>query len=314
MGDVLLRNPLDDGETLSSDLFGWGQGDAQSPASSSGDSEESHKRGASCLGEEADETSSPVRSRKPMRKRAKTQEEKEQRAQERVMRNRAAAQISRERKREYVSTLEQENRELNERVSALSSQNNNLLDSVSSLTTRLESLEKLLQYFTPGDLKATGGPLDERPKTHDILDAPELSQLPTPPGTIRPHDLQSNPSTTSMGTLDLRNPAVIASGPQRQSMQFPWNLSSHSPIYRQMDSILVFWRTILRVTTLPAFATQLSITLDRVTSPQRSVRKILDHRRSLATCPRSTARSLRVGDDDWSDADISGAFLAQKKQ
>ncbi|KAG0634190.1 hypothetical protein HOY80DRAFT_856528, partial [Tuber brumale] len=48
------------------------------------------------------------------RKRAKTDEEKEQRRIERVLRNRAAAQSSRERKRKEVQALEEERAKLAE--------------------------------------------------------------------------------------------------------------------------------------------------------------------------------------------------------
>ncbi|KAK3337691.1 hypothetical protein B0T19DRAFT_481952 [Cercophora scortea] len=52
----------------------------------------------------------------PPRKRAKTDDEKEQRRVERVLRNRRAAQSSRERKRQEVEGLEQRNKELIEKL------------------------------------------------------------------------------------------------------------------------------------------------------------------------------------------------------
>ncbi|KAK3695679.1 hypothetical protein B0T22DRAFT_399089 [Podospora appendiculata] len=52
----------------------------------------------------------------PPRKRAKTEDEKEQRRVERVLRNRRAAQSSRERKRQEVEGLEQRNKELMEKL------------------------------------------------------------------------------------------------------------------------------------------------------------------------------------------------------
>jgi transcriptional activator HAC1 len=52
----------------------------------------------------------------PPRKRAKTEDEKEQRRVERVLRNRRAAQSSRERKRQEVEGLEQRNKELQEQL------------------------------------------------------------------------------------------------------------------------------------------------------------------------------------------------------
>lgn len=237
--------------------------------------------------DQSDSTDLSPRARKPMRKRAKTQEEKEARAQERVMRNRAAAQVSRERKREYVVTLEAENRALQEQVSTLTDLNTTLQTSVTSLTQRLESVEKMLSYFlVPGTIP--------RSVANDVPDASPLSAtgptfdlLPTPPGTIRPFDMQSSPIKPTPGTfIDSRNPAVIASGPQRRSMNFPWTLSSHSQVYQQMETILTFWTTILRVTTSQAFATQLNFLLCLSFQRQSSCRTV-KHRRSLATCPQS---------------------------
>lgn len=258
--------------------YGWGRESIASPSSTT--SSPTTKRSASCLSDEQQDQ--PIRSRKPMRKRAKTQEEKEQRAQERVMRNRAAAQVSRERKREYVTTLEIEKEELNGRLSALSGENMSLQETVNSLTQRLESMERMLAYFTP--LNATTSNITEECTDESLPVQQSLFELPTPPGTIRPQDMQSVTSTPVMETLDSRNPAVIANGPQRRSMMFPWTISSRSPIYRQMDSILVFWTTILRLTTLPTFATLLSTSARLATFQKGSVRDTLAHRRFSATC------------------------------
>ncbi|KAK3372179.1 hypothetical protein B0H63DRAFT_439304 [Podospora didyma] len=59
----------------------------------------------------------------PPRKRAKTEDEKEQRRVERVLRNRRAAQSSRERKRQEVEGLEQRNKELEALLRQAQSQN-----------------------------------------------------------------------------------------------------------------------------------------------------------------------------------------------
>lgn len=264
--------------------YGWGQESVASPSSEN--SGFAHKRSASCLSEELADR--PIKSRKPMRKRAKTQEEKEQRAQERVMRNRAAAQVSRERKREYVTTLEVEKEELNERLSALTGENKSLQETVSTLTQRLETMERMLAYLTP---QAPVIP-DALGKTYQPLPVQEdLFELPTPPGTIRPQDMQSVTSTPVLETLDLRNPAVIANGPQRRSMMFPWTISSRSPMYRQMESILVFWTTLLRLTTLPTFATLLLTSARLATFQKGFAHDTLPHRRFLATCPESSSSS-----------------------
>ncbi|KAL6917456.1 hypothetical protein ACHAP8_011947 [Fusarium lateritium] len=63
----------------------------------------------------------------PPRKRAKTEDEKEQRRVERVLRNRRAAQSSRERKRQEVEALEKRNEELEQAVMAAEQANAKLM-------------------------------------------------------------------------------------------------------------------------------------------------------------------------------------------
>lgn len=73
----------------------------------------------------------------PPRKRAKTQEEKEQRRVERIMRNRQAAHASREKKRKYLESLES-------KCSSLESENSQLkvaLSQTQSLRSRIDELE-----------------------------------------------------------------------------------------------------------------------------------------------------------------------------
>ncbi|KAI1472611.1 uncharacterized protein F4812DRAFT_454426 [Daldinia caldariorum] len=69
----------------------------------------------------------------PPRKRAKTEDEKEQRRVERVLRNRRAAQSSRERKRQEVEALEQRNRQLEELLLNQQKTNEMLMDELNKL-------------------------------------------------------------------------------------------------------------------------------------------------------------------------------------
>ncbi|KAK3937589.1 hypothetical protein QBC46DRAFT_319353 [Diplogelasinospora grovesii] len=69
----------------------------------------------------------------PPRKRAKTEDEKEQRRVERVLRNRRAAQSSRERKRQEVELLEKKNKELEETLRQVQQQNMVLLQQLERL-------------------------------------------------------------------------------------------------------------------------------------------------------------------------------------
>ncbi|PHH68134.1 hypothetical protein CDD82_809 [Ophiocordyceps australis] len=69
----------------------------------------------------------------PPRKRAKTEDEKEQRRVERVLRNRRAAQSSRERKRLEVEALEQRNKQLEDLLVAMQEKNSILVEELSRL-------------------------------------------------------------------------------------------------------------------------------------------------------------------------------------
>lgn len=263
----------------------------------------------------ASETSSPTKCRKPMRKRAKTQEEKEERAQERIMRNRAAAQVSRERKREHMVLLEQENQDLQQKLTSLTTDNTDLRSTVSSLTQRLEQMERMMAFFmAPGTIPITDQ--QEAPLVTNILDddndngVPSTYEsaglthpfyCPSPPGTVRPQDLQSNASFSSssplLEPLDSRNPAVIVNGPQRRlSMRFPWNLSSRSPIYRQMTLILSFWTTLLCATSLRVSTNLATIfpLMQRVHFPKQFSHRALDHWRFAATGPDARASDADV--------------------
>jgi transcriptional activator HAC1 len=89
----------------------------------------------------------------PPRKRAKTEAEKEQRRIERVLRNRAAAQSSRERKRKEVealedvknnladtnTTLQQDNVNLHKRLDAVLAQNQALMVELQKLKAQLDN-------------------------------------------------------------------------------------------------------------------------------------------------------------------------------
>ncbi|KAK2812878.1 hypothetical protein FQN49_008339 [Arthroderma sp. PD_2] len=82
----------------------------------------------------------------PPRKRAKTEDEKEQRRIERVLRNRAAAQISRERKRLEIEKLEgeklkieQQNEFLLRRLSQMEEENSRLSQQVAKLASEIQT-------------------------------------------------------------------------------------------------------------------------------------------------------------------------------
>ncbi|BFZ57254.1 transcription factor that binds to CRE motif [Savitreella phatthalungensis] len=154
-------------------------------------------------------TSAVTPKKKTLRKRAKTQEEKEQRAHERIMRNRLAAQTSRERKREYVTQLESQNTELERDIKRLTKDNDQLRGTVTDLNKRLSQLEKLLAVLTPATDSTASSSLG---KSTAI-------------------------ATTSLSTepIGLRSPAVTASDPQRRSVSS--RRKPELPIQEQLFSL-----------------------------------------------------------------------------
>ncbi|KAI5283516.1 hypothetical protein KEM54_002072 [Ascosphaera aggregata] len=91
----------------------------------------------------------------PPRKRAKTEDEKEQRRIERVLRNRAAAQTSRERKRLEVEKLETEKKQVEtenglllQRLAAMEAENRRLAEQVAQLQQSVSSASSSPSPFT----------------------------------------------------------------------------------------------------------------------------------------------------------------------
>lgn len=103
----------------------------------------------------------------PPRKRAKTEDEKEQRRVERVLRNRRAAQSSRERKRQEVEALENEKR-------AIERRNADLEMRLADMQAKNELLMRELEQFTGGMTVFRSSSIASTPAQ------PELRSAPTP--------------------------------------------------------------------------------------------------------------------------------------
>ena len=101
------------------------------------------------------------------RKRAKTEDEKEQRRVERVLRNRRAAQSSRERKRQEVEALENEKR-------AIERRNADLEMRLADMQAKNELLMRELEQFTGGMTVFRSSSITSTPAQ------PELRSAPTP--------------------------------------------------------------------------------------------------------------------------------------
>ena len=161
-------------------------------------------------------------------KRAKTEDEKEQRRIERVLRNRQAAQSSRERKRQEVeklegekSFIEQQNESLKERLMAVEHEKFLLAQKLAKMTAQLESIKR----GSSGTSRPTSPPLGALPDSAPIrldLRGPEqyIKQelldeypydLPTPQNSYAAPS--SNYSSPSSGTCSSSStPATVSLG------------------------------------------------------------------------------------------------------
>lgn len=141
----------------------------------------------------------------PPRKRAKTSAEKEQRAVERVIRNRKAAQTSRERKRLEVEKLEVSNRATEDRLASMQQQ----------LLEVMAERDRLLRENQQLKGSRSGTPLPPTFKTETpnfTFDSLNLKCEPSPSPTLAPTlDLTNGQAqTNSTGTSDLAQyPAAI---------------------------------------------------------------------------------------------------------
>ncbi|KAI9748102.1 MAG: transcription factor that binds to CRE motif [Candelina submexicana] len=119
------------------------------------------------------------------RKRAKTAAEKEQRRIERVLRNRAAAQTSRERKRLEVDQLEAEKRVTEDRNRFLEDQNRELLAKISLMAEQMTVFQKLVGGEQPtADIRLQDSPatlsadlLRSRSNSHSTIIKQEPEEL-----------------------------------------------------------------------------------------------------------------------------------------
>jgi transcriptional activator HAC1 len=158
----------------------------------------------------------------PPRKRAKTDDEKEQRRIERVLRNRAAAQTSRERKRLEMEKLEnekiqmeQQNQFLLQRLAQMEVENNRLSQQVAQLsaeirgsrsnTPRASSPATASPTLTPTLFKQEG---DELP----------LERIPFPTPSHSDYSPTLEPSTLAESSDLTQHPAAVLCDLQCQSL------------------------------------------------------------------------------------------------
>ncbi|KAM5364300.1 hypothetical protein ACJA88_013085 [Fusarium oxysporum] len=113
----------------------------------------------------------------PPRKRAKTADEKEQRRVERVLRNRRAAQSSRERKRQEVEQLEKRNKDLEAAIQQAEQMNARLMDELAQMR-KANGLPPLSQeLFSP---QTTHQPTETTVSPNATVDPMALSPCLSP--------------------------------------------------------------------------------------------------------------------------------------
>jgi len=169
----------------------------------------------------------------PPRKRAKTEAEKEQRRIERVLRNRAAAQSSRERKRKEVEALEDvknnladENQSLRDANIQLTHENIQLRDQVAAMMAETKRMRhefdtvmqqfgmNVPEYHTP---KSEGSPtvpllLTPSSVSHDSFSVSSPPEITTPgptDGTLDPSDL-TTPVKSEEETFGLTQHSAVS--------------------------------------------------------------------------------------------------------
>ncbi|OQE21681.1 hypothetical protein PENSTE_c011G06073 [Penicillium steckii] len=159
----------------------------------------------------------------PPRKRAKTDDEKEQRRIERVLRNRAAAQTSRERKRlemEKLETekirMEEQNQFLLQRLTQMEVENSRLSQQVAQLSAQVRSSRST----TPISNKASSPPpvpaITESPTLTPTLFKQEGEELPmeripfpTPATSALEYSPTLQPSTLAETSDATQHPAAV---------------------------------------------------------------------------------------------------------
>ncbi|KAJ5975157.1 Basic leucine zipper [Penicillium waksmanii] len=157
----------------------------------------------------------------PPRKRAKTDDEKEQRRIERVLRNRAAAQTSRERKRlemEKLETekirMEEQNQFLLSRLTQMEVENNRLSQQVAQLSAEVRGSRST----TPISNKATSPPpaITESPTLTPTLFKQEGEDIqmeripfPTPATSTLDYSPTLQPSTLAEASDATQHPAAM---------------------------------------------------------------------------------------------------------
>ncbi|KAJ5152808.1 Transcriptional activator hacA [Penicillium canariense] len=221
----------------------------------------------------------------PPRKRAKTEDEKEQRRIERVLRNRAAAQTSRERKRlemEKLETekirMEQQNQFLLQRLSQMEAENNRLSQQVAQLSAEVRGSRSSTPVKAGSPVHNTNAPPTTNMTT--TTDSPTLTPtlfkqegeelameripFPTPSTITLDYSPTLKPSTLAEASPDVtQHPAAMLCP---LDLQCPSAASKESEAAPSRSSTSSFQLT-LATTLQLLFLTMTSAVFSTVTSP-----------------------------------------------
>ncbi|KAL4972449.1 hypothetical protein BDW66DRAFT_122304 [Aspergillus desertorum] len=157
----------------------------------------------------------------PPRKRAKTEDEKEQRRIERVLRNRAAAQTSRERKRLEMEKLEnekidmeQQNQFLLQRLAQMEAENNRLSQQVAQLSAEVRgSRHNTPRASSPASVSPTLTPTLFKQEGDEVL----LDRIPFPTPSVTDYSPTLKPSSLAESSDLTQHPAAMLCDLQCQS-------------------------------------------------------------------------------------------------
>lgn len=163
----------------------------------------------------------------PPRKRAKTEDEKEQRRVERVLRNRRAAQSSRERKRQEVEALEKRNQELEALLNQQVKKSALLAEELSHLRRQSgvpPSSSPMLDLEDPITLSQPLFPASEVAETKPSM-MNDFILMPDNEGTVDPASL--SPELTPVSDDAIAKPAPQTSAPAPSTLPTSTDATQH---------------------------------------------------------------------------------------
>ncbi|PHH60744.1 hypothetical protein CDD81_1282 [Ophiocordyceps australis] len=174
----------------------------------------------------------------PPRKRAKTEDEKEQRRVERVLRNRRAAQSSRERKRLEVEALEQRNKQLENLLVAMQEKNSLLVEELSRLrragvSTCPSPRDPLRDTLSQQLFGSSDGYQPSKQPPDNLVDDMIMSN-PTP--TVNPASI--SPERTPILKDSAYNPARPSAEPDNAQGAISSDLTQHPAEMLPIDDCL----------------------------------------------------------------------------